>query len=760
MIFKKELPGKNLVNADKILFFFFLIYTGVFLAAEPVLLLDSKQEGTSWQAQGETDVNLTQDSDRLRKISFKKPYQPVWNSHLAETDLSNYGSLVLIFASGEESRVVVALKDIYGVTGVTVIKIPASGGEIKIPLSVYYLQGLMLQYIKSLAFWSPDESPSVFSLSSITLSQDGAKTVRPRGTLLLLDAEEPYAAVYKFNYSRKWVTVSTGHAARGSKSYFCKFPGKEALSIYGVLQHDWRDFKNIAFDLWLPGEKEMTLRFKITDSWVKGCGSSATLQRELKLKPGANQVIIGLDTLEKIGNLPGAFNLQFVQKVSWDLPEIMKGEKIFYLDNVRLEGEGKLSQELIEARKNIPVWGYDKIAELKLPGDYKLPVLPESWKTTLSAGAAKVKVTPPAGTPLSEEPKSEGILDDLYIRALVMKSGEREIALLVLDTLYFPKMPEIARACSASSGIKESNFYFSATHNHNAGAPYASKVFTQLIIDGAVQAVKEAKGKLQSVYARVAETTLDINYNRDQKGSDGRYYTILDHRYLNKTMDSLPASKVLYALALNSDDGKPVGVLVNYSAHANSLCRVCGLISADWPGSAARLLEEKTGAVSFVINGAFGNTNARDFNIDYDSTLKIGADVAVAALGSLAKVTKKIELDNIGIYKVMNEGPAVDEKKGKPQPLPVTALRLGPVVFIDPGGELFTEFTPEIRKEAALPYVFFSFSAGYYFPTHESFAVNGYGTKNRKEEWSSIVVNSIKKLIKDIAAGKAKAVDE
>ena len=736
------------------------------LAAEDIELFDRKQEKTSWFAQEDSRVAIKQSgNDLIKEITFNKALQPVWNSHLKTKDLSDFSLIVLRFSSGEDSILAVALKDIYGTVGVAKIKVPGSGGEVILPLSGYYLQGLMLRYIKSAAFWSLDANPSAVSLTDALLLKEKQGYQRQRGALVLLDAEDPMGADLKFSYSKKCITISGEHATSGKKSYLCKVPKGKWLNVWGMVQHDWRNFKNIAFDVWLPGDKNVELCFAIKDSWIIGYGNSAGLEERVQLKPGANSISIKLSAMKPKENPGAGFNWEFVQQIGWQL-QGDTGEQKYYLDNVRLEGEGQLTSEMTDIRKTMPAWGFEKLTSINIPGDYKKISIPNRDGTaSLEAGAAKVKVTPPVGTPMSEERKAEGVLDDLYIRALLVKRGGREIALLVLDTLYFPEKQKVAEACSKAVGINIENVYMCATHNHNAGAPYASKAFTQLIIDGAANAVKEAQKSLKPVYAGISFAAPDLNYNRNLKGSDGKFYADLEHRYLDKMLDSLSASKDLYSIIFTDEASNPIATIINYSAHANSMCRISSHITADWPGRASGLIEEKTGGICLVVNGAFGNTNAKDYNIDYDSTIKIGYDVAVSALSSLNDASNLKGIDvgktgGIGIYKIENEGASIDSKSDKPRLLPVVAFRMGPVIFVDPGGELYTEYAMSVRKQSALPYVLFSFGNGGYIPTPEIFAVNGYGTKGRKEEWSEIIAGSIEKAIKNIADGTQKRVDE
>jgi hypothetical protein len=68
-----------------------------------------------------------------------------------------------------------------------------------------------------------------------------------------------------------------------------------------------------------------------------------------------------------------------------------------------------------------------------------------------------------------------------------------------------------------------------------------------------------------------------------------------------------PIDPTFTALRLSREDGSAIGTLVDYGMHPTVLRSDRAFVSGDWPGEAARLLEEATGAPALVVQGAGGN---------------------------------------------------------------------------------------------------------------------------------------------------------
>jgi len=102
-----------------------------------------------------------------------------------------------------------------------------------------------------------------------------------------------------------------------------------------------------------------------------------------------------------------------------------------------------------------------------------------------SAGAGKVDVTPAA----SELPKtSEGILDHLYSRAIVIGNGAAKAALLTLDAGAMPDQlwQNVTKRAETELGIPAKHILMTATHAHSvprgATSGLEEKVFESLKI--------------------------------------------------------------------------------------------------------------------------------------------------------------------------------------------------------------------------------------------------------------------------------------
>ena len=333
--------------------------------ATPVLPAELPHERLAWQAREGAKAEVAQaGGGLLRTLRFSKAFSPAWSAHLAVEDWTGQGTLLLEFAPGDSTRLVVGLKDIYGTTAACPVDVPAAGGAVKLPLADLYLQGLMMRYVKSVAFWTAEEKPRTVCLKGLSLSPDGFRDDWPRASMILLDADLP-AGRMLFGSNKRHVTVSDEHVTSGKKSFLCQTPKGKWLNTFGLVQHDWRNFKSLAFDLYWPAENEGTMRFILRDAWVKGTGNNVEMSADVNVKNGANSIAIPFSAFKPQARFdaqtptsaPTApLNWEFVHQVGWQ-PQGDAATNVLYLDNIRLEGYGKLSEALAGARKNMPDWG-------------------------------------------------------------------------------------------------------------------------------------------------------------------------------------------------------------------------------------------------------------------------------------------------------------------------------------------------------------------------------------------------------------------
>jgi len=210
----------------------------------------------------------------------------------------------------------------------------------------------------------------------------------------------------------------------------------------------------------------------------------------------------------------------------------------------------------------------------------------------LRAGAAVVDITPEKLPVIVSgmflEGSSATVHSRLYARALVVQSGQKRVALVVVDTLMMPRelLDRAKQLAQQSTGIPAENMMISATHTHSApsvmGAlgsgvqeDYAAALPAKL-----AEAIRLAAERL--VPAQVGWATIDAaEYTHcrrwirrpDRIGTDPfgqRTIRAMMHPGYQNPDYICPAGPVdsaLTLLALQTTAGEPLAVLCNYSMH-------------------------------------------------------------------------------------------------------------------------------------------------------------------------------------------------
>lgn len=256
------------------------------------------------------------------------------------------------------------------------------------------------------------------------------------------------------------------------------------------------------------------------------------------------------------------------------------------------------------------------------------------------AGAASVDITPPLGTRINGDFISHyahTIHDNLFSKALALKSGEETVVMVVVDTCYMQDdfLRPIRREISQKTALPEKNLLFCCTHTHSAGAvcdlllgaadlPYARKL-PALIIRSVIEALNNL------VPAKIAFGSLDVPEHIlcrryfMQKGYKP-YNPVTGKSDLVKTNpfgaeDQIirPVAKMdteLSYLAVKSTDDEWISLFANYSLHYVGDFGA-GTISADYFGEFATQLKSILNAgddfVGVLSNGTSGEANIWEF---------------------------------------------------------------------------------------------------------------------------------------------------
>jgi len=235
------------------------------------------------------------------------------------------------------------------------------------------------------------------------------------------------------------------------------------------------------------------------------------------------------------------------------------------------------------------------------------------------AAAVKVDITPK--TPqwlLGYGPRqSTGVHDPIYHRVVAMDDGHTQFYLVSSDIcLFSPGLyDDVAAELQRTTGITRKQFWWSVTHTHSApeiGPPAMSKVFlanrfnhdwdreyTQQLTSALIQAVKDAKAKLEPARLQTGLGMSMANINRRAKDVDGKVS-------LGLNPDG-PADRQIGLIRIERPDGSLLALIANYAIHGTVMSGDNKLISGDAPGIVSAYLEEKLNATVLFINGAAGN---------------------------------------------------------------------------------------------------------------------------------------------------------
>jgi len=225
----------------------------------------------------------------------------------------------------------------------------------------------------------------------------------------------------------------------------------------------------------------------------------------------------------------------------------------------------------------------------------------------VEVGAQRVTIEVPRGAPLAgyagrRRAENEG---QVYVRALVLRSGEVRAVIVALDALLVSSdlEEEVLRRAQLPP---RTCLLLAATHTHSgpggtwdnalaevAGNGRFDRAMRDAVAQAVADAIRGALGYLRTGRLAVAQV----------EWGDGPAVV----------RSAGPVDPTLLALQARDEGGVIVATLVVYAMHPTVLPPSWRTPSGDWPGAAARALEHDTQAPALVLQGAGGNaTWSRD----------------------------------------------------------------------------------------------------------------------------------------------------
>jgi hypothetical protein len=374
------------------------------------------------------------------------------------------------------------------------------------------------------------------------------------------------------------------------------------------------------------------------------------------------------------------------------------------------------------------------ILALGLAGSLVAPAAPASAAAPcpecVLAGAATVSLAPPSGAPLAGYGSlvrrllfpdllgfypyafwfkpSEGSLDPLFARAIVVESGGARLAwaavdLIAVDRSFTREVGDLLRM----AGLPPTSLVVSASHTHSGpGAFIPSRLWAfvavdrfrtavrSMLVSAVVQAITRADAA--KVPARVAAFA--------REGPDvttGRL--------------GLPVDREMVGLRFVDADGQAVGLLWNYAIHGTMLPPANLRFSGDVMGLASAILERELGVPVLFVNGAVGDVSPRRHG--HAAAEEVGAELAAAlregwresrelGAATIAARTMRLTLPAPFVSarnclgSVMPHALALPMGWAMPHDAELMAVALGDVVWVVVPGELQSALGRQIKDTA------------------------------------------------------------
>lgn len=375
-----------------------------------------------------------------------------------------------------------------------------------------------------------------------------------------------------------------------------------------------------------------------------------------------------------------------------------------------------------------------------------LVCLPESGLAAdLRAGAAKVDITPPLGYAMwgygaRHDLPSEGVLDPLHARALVLEVGSERLALVSLDLGRAPTRQSMAaiRARVKDAGVR--HFFLVGSHTHNGPVleldqwPDPKTSYVRNLEQKLASVILDACSALRPARLGVGSRELPYNRNRHSKRAEK------------------PVDREFQVFRVEGLDCRPIAHAVNFAAHPTMIDSKIRKFSADYPGALAALVEKETGAPCLFLQGASGDLSANPGEhggpekfgqllgheaLTLAKTIRPEAITTLSARDEEFTFGKRVDLANPVLRRLYVAAFFEDlvsfyerEYRDGVRPHLSVALLGGKIGIVGVSGEFFCTHSLNLKRRARLEHLLF---LGYcndyqqYFPTIEAAAEGGYG---------------------------------
>ena len=401
-----------------------------------------------------------------------------------------------------------------------------------------------------------------------------------------------------------------------------------------------------------------------------------------------------------------------------------------------------------------------------------------SWATagicfsqpTMQIGIAKINITPKSPAFLTgyanRDKPSEGVLHDLWAKALVLSNQKEKMIIVTTDLLGLSHQvsEEVAEKIQVKLGIKRRQLMFNSSHTHSGPmiwpslsviseySPEDQKIvseYTQVLVDKLITVIVNAYEHQEPMQVLAGFTSADFAINRRALAAKKNGLSLPD-----------PIDHEVPVIKFMNHSGEIKAVLFGYACHNTTLTGNNYLINGDYAGFAQIEIEKKIPtATAFFILGCAGDQNPEPRGT-VDLAIKHGNSLANQVINlvnsnELKPVKNEIQSHFSTIPLKFKKVPATDYQKDLQSPdkfiqrraklmleaynkgwntetytYPIQGIRLGNEFrMIALGGEVVVDYSLRTKKEFPDKHIFV---AGYsnevmcYIPSERVLKEGGY----------------------------------
>ena len=431
------------------------------------------------------------------------------------------------------------------------------------------------------------------------------------------------------------------------------------------------------------------------------------------------------------------------------------------------------------------------------------------------AGASRVDITPDGPVWMEgmiRDHKSEGIHDRLFARCVVLSNdpdAREAVAIVSLDVCMIGSETALRAkdAIRKLSGILPQRVILAATHTHSGPAtiglfqPAEQEYLSELelrIADVVADAVSKLRSALISVGSASEHTISHYRRFANEQGKVVMYWEqdpALGHL---KPLGE-PDPEVGAVDVVDAQTGNRIGLVFNHAGHPNVMSGENYMISGDYAGAAARIVEDRLGGVGIFLNGAQGSVDIDNWrHRGWEDVQTLGARLA-AAVQYAAETASPTEDDTLrfasvryklprrrisdeelvwaaevlattgGSVTALADGVGDDYKavlygrlrecQDEEIDVEQTAFSVGDTALVSFPGELFTEIGLGIRAASPFKRTYIVGLANGcigYVPTRRAIAQGGYEVDTRQLDDSAaeVIEEMSLALLRELSGGK------